>query len=116
MLALKSVTSEYDGIETLIFDEIDSGISGATAAVVGEKLRRMAARRQIICITHLPQIAAAADHHYVIDKNTEGEAAETTLREVRGEERVEAVARLLGGRSVTEAAMKNARELIAGGR
>ncbi|MDR1271899.1 MAG: DNA repair protein RecN [Clostridiales Family XIII bacterium] len=112
MLALKSVTSEYDGIETLIFDEIDSGISGVTAAVVGEKLRKMSKKRQIICITHLPQIAASADHHYVIDKNTDGPVAETTLSEVDGEARIEAVARLLGGRSLTDAALKNARELI----
>ena len=116
MLAFKSVTGDFDGIETMIFDEIDSGISGATASVVGEKLLHMAGNHQIICITHLPQIAAFADHHYVLEKRTEGDETYTTLREIKGDARVDEIARLVGGRSLTDAARENARELIQNAR
>ncbi|MDR3305850.1 MAG: DNA repair protein RecN [Clostridiales Family XIII bacterium] len=112
MLAFKSVTGDFDGIETMIFDEIDSGISGATASIVGEKLLKMAANHQIVCITHLPQIAAFADHHYVLEKSTDDENTYTTMREIAGQGREEEIARLLGGRNVTETTRKNAEELI----
>jgi DNA repair protein RecN (Recombination protein N) len=113
MLALKAVVGEFDRIPTMIFDEIDSGISGITASVVGEKLHRMAATHQIISITHLPQIAAAADHQFVIEKSSDDENTYTTVREITGEERESEVARLLGGKNVTDTTLKNARELIA---
>jgi DNA repair protein RecN (Recombination protein N) len=113
MLAFKSVTGDFDGIETMVFDEIDSGISGVTASIVGEKLLRMATRHQIICITHLPQIAAYADHHFLLEKSTNESETFTTLREIEGEDRVGELARLLGGRNVTGTARENARELIA---
>jgi DNA repair protein RecN (Recombination protein N) len=113
MLAFKSVTGDFDGIETMIFDEIDSGISGVTASIVGEKLLRMAANHQIICITHLPQIAAFADHHYLLEKSTNDSETFTILREIEGASRIDELARLLGGRNVTDAARENARELIA---
>ena len=112
MLAFKSVTGDFDGVETMIFDEIDSGISGVTASIVGEKLLKMAGNHQIICITHLPQIAAFADHHYLLEKYTDGEETYTTLREVKGEERVDEIARLVGGRILTDKTRENARELI----
>jgi len=112
MLAFKSVTGDFDGVSTMIFDEIDSGISGATASIVGEKLLRMADSHQIVCITHLPQIAACADHHFILEKSTEGDETFTTLREVKGEERVDEIARLVGGRTLTETTRENARELI----
>ncbi|MDR1815537.1 MAG: DNA repair protein RecN [Clostridiales Family XIII bacterium] len=112
MLAFKSVTGDFDGIETMIFDEIDSGISGVTASIVGEKLRRMAASHQVVCITHLPQIAACAAHHFVLEKTADGDGTRATMREVAGEERVREVARLLGGKSVTETTLASARELI----
>ncbi|MDR0853481.1 MAG: DNA repair protein RecN [Clostridiales Family XIII bacterium] len=112
MLALKSVTADFDGIDTLIFDEIDSGISGRTASIVGEKLRKMSENRQIICITHLPQIAAFADHHYVIDKETDESSTYTTVSEIKGAERTEEIARLLGGTNITEQTLMTAEELI----
>jgi len=112
MLALKSVTGDFDGIGTMIFDEIDSGISGATASIVGEKLLHMADSHQIICITHLPQIAAYADHHYLLEKHTEGEETYTSMREILDDERVDEIARLVGGRTITETTRDNARELI----
>jgi len=112
MLAFKSVTGDFDGVETLIFDEIDSGISGATASIVGEKLLNMADTHQIFCITHLPQIAACADHHYLLEKSTDGDETYTILREIKKEERVDEIARLVGGRTLTDTTRENARELI----
>ena len=112
MLAFKSVTGDFDGVGTMVFDEIDSGISGVTASIVGEKLLRMADTHQIVCITHLPQIAACADHHFILEKRTEDGETFTTLREIKGEERVDEIARLVGGRTLTETTRENARELI----
>jgi len=112
MLAFKSVTGDFDGVGTMIFDEIDSGISGVTASIVGEKLLHMADKHQIVCITHLPQIAACADRHYILEKSTAAGETFTTLREIKGGERIDEIARLLGGRTLTETARENARELI----
>jgi len=116
MLAFKSVTGDFDGVGTMIFDEIDSGISGVTASIVGEKLLHMADSHQIVCITHLPQIAACADHHYLLEKRTDGDETFTTLREIKDEERVDEIARLVGGRKLTETTRANARELIRNAR
>ncbi|MDR2163459.1 MAG: DNA repair protein RecN, partial [Clostridiales Family XIII bacterium] len=113
MLALKSVIGEFDRIPTMVFDEIDAGISGVTASVVGGKLKRMARGRQILCITHLPQIAAFADHHYVIEKRSDDSDTYTTLAELTDEGRVGEIARLIGGSTVTRATTDSARELIA---
>jgi len=112
MLALKSVIGAFDDIPTMVFDEIDSGISGITASVVGEKLRAMGYGRQIISITHLPQIATAADHHYRIIKSSTDDNTFTTVVRITGEERVEEIARLLGGKNVTDVTRSSARELI----
>ncbi|MDR1292939.1 MAG: DNA repair protein RecN [Clostridiales Family XIII bacterium] len=112
MLALKSVVGGFDGIPTMIFDEIDSGVSGVTASIVGEKLKRMADGRQIVCITHLPQIAAFADHHYMIEKQSDDADTYTTLTKLTDEERVREIARLIGGSTVTKTTMDSARELI----
>ncbi|MDR3242599.1 MAG: DNA repair protein RecN [Clostridiales Family XIII bacterium] len=112
MLAFKAVIGDYDRIPTMIFDEIDSGVSGVTASVVGEKLRRMSKNHQIICITHLPQIASCGEHHYMIQKSDDGEMTRTTLLPLEGEERVMEVARLLGGSNITGKTCESARELI----
>jgi DNA repair protein RecN (Recombination protein N) len=112
MLALKSVVGRFDGIPTMIFDEIDAGVSGVTASIVGEKLKRMADGRQIICITHLSQIAAFADHHYMIEKRSDDSDTYTTLTELTDGERVREIARLIGGSTVTATTMDSARELI----
>ena len=112
MLALKRITGEVDGIPTMIFDEIDTGISGATAGVVGEKLRSIAKTHQIICITHLPQIAARAEHHFRIEKHSDGISTQTTVVPLSEEERIEEVARLMSGTAVTDSARAAARELI----
>ena len=96
----------------MIFDEIDTGISGKTAWKVSEKLGVIAKNHQIICITHLPQIAAMADHHFMIAKKAEENATVTGIMEMNPEESVEELARMLGGESITDAVRENARELI----
>jgi DNA repair protein RecN (Recombination protein N) len=113
MLALKEVTALKGGVETLVFDEIDSGISGKTAWNVSGSMKNLSSSHQVIAITHLPQIAARADEHYLIEKHTEGEFTVTDIHLIEGESRVEEIARLLSGGELTEAGMDNARELIA---
>lgn len=113
MLALKSSAADQDRIPTLIFDEIDTGISGFTAQKVGEKLRLLSSGHQIICITHLPQIAAMADHHFQIHKEFEDGSTISGIEELSEEEMTAEIARLVGGAEITEAALMNARELKA---
>jgi len=113
MLAIKTVLAETDDIPTLIFDEIDTGISGRTAQMVSEKLRLIAGRHQVICITHLPQIAAMADRHFEIRKGVENGRTATSIRPLDEEEITEELARLLGGAEITEAVRQNAREMKA---
>ena len=112
MLGLKRIIGDLDAVPTMIFDEIDAGISGATAGVVGEKLRSISEDHQIVCITHLPQIAALGDHHYRIEKVSEESSVHTTVVPLSEEERVEELARLLSGTTVTESARQQARELL----
>lgn len=111
MLALKTVLADQDEIETLIFDEIDAGISGKTAWKVSEKLGLLGKNHQVICITHLPQIAAMADHHFMIEKHQTTERTTTTLTALDENGMISEIARLLGSDSITDAVMTNAREL-----
>ncbi|HJD02792.1 MAG TPA: DNA repair protein RecN [Candidatus Mediterraneibacter excrementavium] len=111
MLAVKTVLADREDTPTLIFDEIDAGISGITADKVAEKLRLISRNRQVICITHLPQIAAAADVHFVIRKNADNGMAYTDIRKLDKEESVMELARLLGGSKITEAVMQSAAEM-----
>ncbi|MBE5962585.1 MAG: DNA repair protein RecN [Lachnospiraceae bacterium] len=111
MLAMKSVMAEKDEIGTLIFDEIDVGVSGRTAQKVSEKLSVIANNHQILCITHLPQIAAMADAHYVIEKKTDQITTKTDIKELSESESVEELARILGGAVITANVMTNAREM-----
>ena len=112
MLGLKTVLADKDAVETLIFDEIDAGISGKTAWKVSEKLGVLARKRQVICITHLPQIAAMADSHFYIEKRVEGGVTRTKISLLEKEERISEVARMLGGEEISPAALQNAKELI----
>lgn len=112
MLAFKSIIGDYDGIPAMVFDEIDSGISGATASIVGKKLMDLSLRHQIITITHLPQIAAFGDHHYRIEKKTDDHQTFTTIRPLGEREKVEEIARLLSGISISDTSVRSARELI----
>ena len=111
MLAIKTVLADGDDIPTLIFDEIDTGISGRTAQKVSEKLSIIARSHQVICITHLPQIAAMADCHFEIAKATDEGKTKTRIRRLSGEETVTELARLLGGARITDAVLLNAREM-----
>ena len=111
MLAIKSVFAETDEIGTLIFDEIDTGISGRTAQAVAEKMSVIAGSHQVIAITHLAQIAAMADTHFVIEKEVGEDASNTHIRPLSEDESEEELARLLGGVSITDAVRENAREM-----
>lgn len=111
MLAIKTVLADSDDIPTLIFDEIDTGISGRTAQRVAEKLAVIARNHQVICITHLPQIASMADCHFEIKKSTDGASTKTRITRLKENEVVAELARLLGGAQITDAVLQNAREM-----
>ena len=111
MLALKSIMADKEKINTLIFDEIDAGISGKTAWKVAEKMAVLGKEHQLICITHLPQIAAMADAHFMIEKSTKDGRSVTQIFELKQENVIEEIARLLSGNLVTDAVLTNAREL-----
>ncbi len=113
MLGIKSVLADKDSVETLIFDEIDTGISGRTAQKVAERMAVIAGSRQVICITHLPQIASMADAHYLIEKTTDGTRTVTNVRELDERSETEEIARLVGGARITESVMENAAEMKA---
>jgi DNA repair protein RecN (Recombination protein N) len=112
MLAFKSILAYYDQIPTLIFDEIDTGISGRTAQIVGEKISSISINHQIICISHLPQIAALADSHFAITKDIVGEKTRTNIVKLSKEDRIKEMARLLGGVDLTDTTIKHAEEMI----
>ncbi len=111
MLGIKSVLAEIDEIPTLIFDEIDTGISGRTAQKVAEKMAYIGRSHQVLCITHLPQIAAMADSHYLIEKTAEGERTQTRIRALSEEEQVREVGRLMGGVEITQTILDSADEM-----
>lgn len=111
MLAIKAVLADKDATETLIFDEIDVGISGRTAQKVSEKMAVIAKSHQVICITHLAQIASMADSHYCIEKKVENQATSTSIRKLTEKESVDELARILGGAEITATVLESAREM-----
>lgn len=112
MLALKNVIAEKDAIGTLIFDEIDTGVSGRAAQKIGLKLKSIAKFRQVLCVTHLAQIAVMADNHILIEKNVVGDRTVTTVRPLPQEDRKHEIARIMGGDSITPLLLENAQQLI----
>ncbi len=112
MLALKSIGKDSEKFKTLIFDEIDSGIGGKTAEFVARKLKGLATDNQVICITHLPQIASFATHHFKIEKKIEKNRTFTTVKKLTLKERIEEIARLTAGSHISEAALQNAKEML----
>jgi len=116
MLAFKKIIGDYDGIPTMIFDEIDAGISGVAATVVGRKMREISQNHQIICITHLPQIAAFGDHHFRIQKTCDETSTYTSVAALDEEETIAELARLLGGETITQTTLASARELLESSR
>ena len=112
MLAIKNVTAEKDDVSTMIFDEIDTGVSGRAAQKIGVKLREISRNRQVFCVTHLSQIAVMADSHLLIEKNTDGERTYTTISRLENAQRICEIARIQCGDSITETALKNAEEQL----
>lgn len=112
MLAIKNILADVDKIPVMVFDEIDTGISGKIASVVGKKLSEISKKKQIICITHLPQIASKAEHHYSVQKEVKGEKTQTFIKMLDKKERVLEIAKLLSGEKVTDASIKAAGELL----
>lgn len=112
LLVLKKILRERSGINVLVFDEIDTGISGSVARAVGLKLKALAAQSQVICITHLAQVASLADKHIVVDKTSSGGRTRSIIKEITGEERVDEIARMLSGLKITDAARASAKELM----
>jgi len=112
MLGIKIVLGKLDEVPTLVFDEVDAGISGITANIVGEKLAKLAQNCQILCITHLPQIAVYADHHFSIEKTSDGISTETFLKKIEGSEVESEISRLVGGVTVTDSTTKHAKEML----
>ncbi len=111
MLAMQNIFSQSDSVGTLVFDEIDTGVSGRAAGRVAEKLAHVSKHRQVLCVTHLPQIAAMADAHFLIEKDVQGERTRTDVRPLDETGRIEEISRLLGGLTVTEITKSSAREL-----
>lgn len=112
-LAIQVITSHKSAVPTLIFDEIDVGISGATASVVGKLLRKLGEKCQVLCVTHLPQVASAANQHFWVEKSVIENKTETQMKLLNNQQRVKALARLLGGQKITETMLANAEELLA---
>ena len=111
MLAMKSCLADADQIETLLFDEIDVGISGRTAQMVAEKIHKIGKKHQVICITHLPQIAAMANHHYLIEKKVTGQKTVTNIYRLNQEQEIMELARLIGGVKITDTVIESAKEM-----
>lgn len=111
MLAIKTILAENDFIETMIFDEIDAGISGRTAQMVAEKMNVIGRNHQVICITHLPQIAAMADHHYLIEKSVVNNTTVSAIHELNEEESIAELSRMIGGVRITDTVRKSAEEM-----
>ena len=112
VLALKAILARSDSVETIIFDEVDAGIGGSVAEVVGKKLADLARFHQTICITHLPQIAKFGDHHYKISKKIINQRTQTFITPLKGVQRIEEIARMLGGVQITSATLAHAREML----
>ena len=112
MLAIKSVLAEYIQLPSIMFDEIDTGVSGEISNKMGEIMKQMSLRMQVFTITHLPQIAAKGDSHYKVFKTDDEDATHTQLKRLNEEERIVEIAQMLGGLSVTESAMAHAKQLL----
>lgn len=113
-LAIQVIASDGSSIPTMVFDEVDSGVGGSVAEMVGRRLQELGARRQVLCVTHLPQVASLADAHFRISKVTDGKATRTGVSGLGEDERVEEVARMLGGVEITQKTIEHAAEMLAG--
>jgi DNA repair protein RecN (Recombination protein N) len=116
MLAIKSLVLTPGDIPTLLFDEVDAGIGGGVAEIVGKKLKQVASSHQVICVTHLPQIAALADSHHIVLKEVVGGRASTHVKRLGERQRIEELARMLGGIKITDRTRRHAEEMLTGNR
>jgi DNA repair protein RecN (Recombination protein N) len=112
MLAIKTILADVDEIPTMIFDEIDIGVSGRAAQRVGEKLSFISKNHQVLCVTHLAQIASMADNHYLIEKFSNEESTETKVQRLKGNCIRDEIARILGGSSISDITLKHAEEML----
>ncbi|MDA0706484.1 MAG: DNA repair protein RecN [Proteobacteria bacterium] len=115
-LAIQVIASDGSSIPTMVFDEVDSGVGGSVAEMVGRRLQELGERRQVLCVTHLPQVASLADAHFRISKVTDGKATRTGLRALGNDERIQEIARMLGGVEITPKTIDHAAEMLAGAR
>jgi len=113
VLALKAILAGTESVSTVIFDEVDAGIGGGVAEMVGQKMKALSQHHQIICITHLPQIAKYGQHHFQIAKQIDNDRTHTVIRPIDHEERIQEIARMLGGETITEKTLAHAREILA---
>ena len=113
MLAIKKVILTADIVDSLIFDEVDAGISGKTAEIVGKKLKELARDRQVLVITHLPQIAAMGDKNFLVQKGKTGDRVSVTLKALNKKDKIDEVARMLAGEKITDLSLKHAEEMVS---
>ncbi|EUJ64365.1 hypothetical protein [Listeria fleischmannii] len=113
MLALKTIFSKHQGITSIIFDEVDTGVSGRVAQAIAEKIYAVSVGSQVLCITHLPQVAAMADHHYYITKQVENERTSTNVKILKEDEKSLEISRMIAGTEVTELAKQHAEEMLS---
>ena len=115
-LAIQVIASDGSAIPTMVFDEVDSGVGGGVAEMVGRRLQELGASRQVLCVTHLPQVASLEDQHFRISKVTDGKTTRTQVQALDEEERVQELARMLGGVEITRKTLEHAAEMLAGAR
>lgn len=108
-------TSDANSAACMVFDEVDSGVGGAVAEIVGRELATLAESAQVLCVTHLPQVAALGTQHLQVRKQSDGKRTQTGIRDLQGAERVEEIARMLGGVTITDTAREHAAEMLRGG-
>jgi DNA repair protein RecN (Recombination protein N) len=111
-LAIAVTTSQLGTAQTLIFDEVDSGVGGAVAETVGRLMKQLGVDRQVLAVTHLPQVAACADHHLVVSKRSDGQGTASQVKVVDADARVNEIARMLGGEKVSDTTLAHAREML----
>jgi DNA repair protein RecN (Recombination protein N) len=112
-LAIQVATASCTQVPTLIFDEVDVGIGGGTAEIVGRMLRELGTKQQVLSVTHLPQVASQGNHHLRVEKETQGDGIHTALAELAGDARIEEIARMLGGVEITAQTLAHAREMVS---
>jgi DNA repair protein RecN (Recombination protein N) len=112
-LAIQVIASEGNYIPTMVFDEVDSGVGGAVAEMVGRRLSELGSKRQVLCVTHLPQVASQADSHFRINKLSDGKSTKVHVTPLNNDSRIEEIARMLGGIKVTERTREHASEMLS---